>query len=403
MKGSILNNKVVFIVDYCFTQRDYHRYGVEYFEQKGYQTEIWILRAQGNFLNDTLSYKGNNCFSLDFVGFIKRLKKMGKNTSYICYAPYDNIYGLLLLRNREVMIMKGMGAQPQYPFWDQSHSDAILQTNKIKKIIARKIKWILSSVPSAYKKSVTELCRHQIKKRRHKLVASTQYYVKNSLSQFEKNLSDLVITHAMNYDRVVELGRGGLESKDNQIVFCDSGFLEVDYDSMILNSQTLSALERKEGYQKLECLFEKMEELYKMPIVIAGHPHTLYREDSFCGREIILDRTPELILHSRMVILNASSAINLAIYYNKPILTINDNSFRKLLYFGHNWYDIIKNQAQIYGTSYLDLDDYNDEELGKVSVINSLIRNKVIDELMIDNNTTNITIPEILEKIVSKK
>ena len=65
-----------------------------------------------------------------------------------------------------------------------------------------------------------------------------------------------------------------------------------------------------------------LENYFDLKFVIAGHPHSKYEQfpKYYDYREVVYNKTGELIKDCEFVINRGSTAISLAIIYNKPIL-----------------------------------------------------------------------------------
>jgi hypothetical protein len=85
-----------------------------------------------------------------------------------------------------------------------------------------------------------------------------------------------------------------------------------------------------EYYRRLRALFEFLEETRGMRIVVAAHPLSDYPEPEriFGRRPVIRGRTPELIQKSRFTVMHASTAVNFAVLFRKPILFLTDENYR---------------------------------------------------------------------------
>ena len=99
-------------------------------------------------------------------------------------------------------------------------------------------------------------------------------------------------------------------------------------DSNLTRQKT--ALSSVKWYQKLNDLFAILEKQFNLKVIICGHYKTNYASPSqiFNGRELIYNRTIELVSNSQFVITMGSSAVSYAVIYKKPVIFITSNTFK---------------------------------------------------------------------------
>jgi len=109
--------------------------------------------------------------------------------------------------------------------------------------------------------------------------------------------------------------------KDKYIVLIDAPGPLFIADGLTLGMRA-SRLTAKIFFPAINNLFKIIEKQFDIKIIIAGHPHSKHDQfpKYFDKREVIYNKTGELIKHSEFVITRGSTAINFAIIYNKPIL-----------------------------------------------------------------------------------
>lgn len=87
------------------------------------------------------------------------------------------------------------------------------------------------------------------------------------------------------------------------------------------------------NYQRsLNAFFDKLEDKYNMPIIIAAHPKSEYMGTEFGNRKIIKGETDSLVEKSNIVLLHTSNSISYCILYNKPFALITNEEYNKNLY-----------------------------------------------------------------------
>jgi len=73
-------------------------------------------------------------------------------------------------------------------------------------------------------------------------------------------------------------------------------------------------------FKELNHFFEKIEQHYGVTVIIAAHPSSNYDTNLFNGREIIKNKTAELVRDSKFVLSSASTSISYALLFNKPLI-----------------------------------------------------------------------------------
>ena len=206
----------------------------------------------------------------------------------------------------------------------------------------------------------------------------------------------------MDYDRYIE-SRNVKSSKC--LLYCDSGFFDLDQD-YILNPRIMATVvHRSECLSQLEILFNKLEDYYKLPIVVAGHPHTRYESDTFCGRQIVFNRIGELAANSELFIGTTSTAISFAAIYNLHVLQIANSFFREVKiskYDDFSAYDYIRFQTDELGTGFLDLDDTEamNHPWDYVKLMDEDKRKRYIKKYVIDSDRSERITVEYIEEFI---
>jgi hypothetical protein len=104
-------------------------------------------------------------------------------------------------------------------------------------------------------------------------------------------------------------------------VFLDDN-LAYDIDFVAFTIKTVTA---KLYYQSLCAFFDRLENLFKVRIVIAAHPKAEYHGNEFGDRAIIQGKTNELVKDCHFAITSYSASTSYAILYKKPIVFIYTN------------------------------------------------------------------------------
>jgi len=158
--------------------------------------------------------------------------------------------------------------------------------------------------------------------------------------------------HAPDYDVFIELARKGqVEQKESKpAVFLDSDDLHhPDLDGIGRSTPPWEGA----YYARLRRFFDTVEATLGVRVVIAAHPLSTSTDASrFGSREIIKGMTGDLVRGSSFVIAHASTAINLAVLFWKPIIFITDMDYEDF-YVG----PLIESMAGALGKKPIYIDD----------------------------------------------
>lgn len=333
--------KVVYIYERPFTIRDYHRFGADYLEQKGYSVEIWIIHREFSpkikMIPTIGKYKGKNMYDLTWYDFIKRTKK-NKDSIFILFE-YDSLKYMMIMGKYhcDYFLIRGTG----------------------------RIMCNGSSIPKAAndKKNKDKINYFIRQEYQNLLINMAQRIFPNNLPKYaflgvevnekwEQYLPSnrRIYIHSFDYDRFLET-KLDINIMGKYIIYIDSGFGNMDMNELVCDFNNPWRGKTK-IWDKLEKAFDKIEEYYQLPIIVAGHPHTKYKSKLFCKRKIIFNRTPELVANSKFVIMQWSTTISLALLFKKNVLVLIDNDFKKVT----NWNNYYNASYKYFGITPCNMD-----------------------------------------------
>ncbi|MCM1038211.1 MAG: hypothetical protein NC434_02730 [Ruminococcus sp.] len=316
--------KVIFIYNYMFTLRDYHRYGADYLADKGYFVEIWLVNdGYTKKVNLDISaglYQGKNIYKFSFGEFMKNVKK-NRNAIYIFpeYKKTRYIYAMARY-NCSYFILAGTGKILQV-----SETNNIIDKNNtiihyivvLKNLLARCC-WREIDVELAVKCFQRHLPQYAF------LGVPIEDMWLNFIPDDKK-----IYIHAFDYDRYLESREHSQNVLEECIVYIDGGFGSLDQDSALGQYKDPWYGKGAKVANKIEAVLDRIEEHYHLPIVVAGHPHTKYAEDVLYKRKIIYNKTQELVARCKFVIMQWSTAVSFVLLYKKKILVLIDDDFKE--------------------------------------------------------------------------
>lgn len=392
--------KIIFIVYHPFFQRDFHRYGVEFFMGKGYPIEIWYIphNQAVDFVGDYPLYKGDNYHKYDFQEYKKQVE-IHLHDIFVLFDIEERESYEIINHGCKYVIMSGLCGVFQLSDVCQYRVPLRLYES-LRRVFQQ---GFIQSASMIYEKILRKIYMKRVayaikKNPAIKILTSTKKVSKMYLKD-EILKGNVLYTHALDFDRYIEEE----EKKDNRenmyIVFCDSGYGSTGYDFVYCGINNV--LDNKKFHTQIDNLLKKMEMKYNIPAVILGHPHSKYENGAFGGRKVIINNTCEYAKKSKMFILNTSTAINFAALYNRPILQVVNSDFKRIHTVYPNAYEHIRYESNIvYGCGFMDMDDKvaMQHPWDYVKPMEPVKRQKFIRDYIIDNDTKYKRTFEYLEE-----
>lgn len=148
--------------------------------------------------------------------------------------------------------------------------------------------------------------------------------------------------------------------KESYCVFLDE-YLPYHPDFLISGSKSINP---KTYYGQLNLFFDSIENKTNARVVIAAHPKAnIYKsENPFINKEIIFNKTCELVNGADFVMTHYSSAISFAILFSKPILFLTSHELKSMMPFSHN---LTLRLGKFLNSNVLNYDNFKeDKEIG---------------------------------------
>ncbi|MCI8972721.1 MAG: hypothetical protein HFH79_03905 [Lachnospiraceae bacterium] len=379
--------KIIYIFERFFTIRDYHRFGAEYLESKGYEIEIWRVgieqRPKVKLSVSIGMYQGKNMFDLTWWEFNKRVKK-NKHAIYILNEYDSLIYMMMLAKYNCIYFLIRETGKVLYSGTDLPKEKDTTKFQFKNMIMEEFRKWFTQESEKIFKKHLPEYAF---------LGAEINEKWESFLPVHRK-----IYIHSYDYDRYLET-KTNVELEEKWIVWVDSGFGNIDISGIVCNLYD-PWRGRNKIWGKLEAVFDKLEEYYNLPVIVAGHPHTKYKSKYLCKRKIIFNRTPELVAKSKFVIMQWSTTASLALLFRKDILVLIDNDFKKV----SNWRMYYSANYKYFGIVPCNMDV---EKMAKspweyVKKINQETAQKYIDTYLKMPGTPNKLFIEVIEEKIEE-
>jgi len=158
----------------------------------------------------------------------------------------------------------------------------------------------------------------------YKLIAGDELLRESKNFNLRKNIK-VLLGHSNDISNCIIYNRVKVNSNNNGIVHLDAAGPFFGTDSIILKRKTFLTAEN--WYPKLSNFFSCLEVFFAEKVTIAGHYKSNFSSPSpvFQGREVIYMNTIYLVANAKLVTTRFSTAINIAIFFKKPIYFIYSN------------------------------------------------------------------------------
>ena len=319
-------NNIILMTESPFTLRDYKRFGLDICRINDYEVEVWDLTALFHpdyeiMPPDPCEFLGIKIFKIkkDVIDCISKLTKndfvLNLNVSWV-----DKLWFYRAISKYKIKYgMMSLSPVPIAP------KQKISLFNKVSKII-RSFK---VSKMCFYVSYISNMLIQKIPYRflgvspANLFLASGDLSLRNYCFPLSEK-SEIVWVHSMDYDLYLEEQHKPPLDTQNVAVFLDA-YLPFHPDFVLLKEKNSTTPEKY--YACMNKLFDYVEKEQNISVEIAAHPRSDYPNmpKYFGNRCILFGKTIECIKKSKFVIAHSSTALNMAILYQKPVLFVVTN------------------------------------------------------------------------------
>lgn len=302
--------KVIYLVDAPFSRRDYQRLGIQILQKNGFQVEVWDLSP---FLYDSKQMVEKELNSLyEYKLFVSPKEVIQAMALAPTLAFFINVmdysyhthrfYNALAKRNLHYAELHATA------FVGAIKPTMAINFKRLWKLTPQKLWWKLFKAKNGSSPML--------------VLASTEIAYTN---QTKKNV---LWIHALDYDLYLrELFNPPRLLEKPIIVFLDQYLpFHPDFADSMFSPPTPVLY-----YKEMNIFFDWLEQYTGMEVVIAEHPRAVREQHvSFWqGRKIIAGETISLVRNASLVISHASTAVNFAVLFNKPLLFLTTDNMKQ--------------------------------------------------------------------------
>jgi hypothetical protein len=321
---------IIFLQDREISNRDYERFGIEPLQKEGFRVETWdispvlhpdVVPAEqplpplpaSGFLPKRLTGKGEIIHAID--GLLP-------STLVICFIGYSvsTLFVYQTLSKRGIRYsVSGINTLPGIVRSMERYS-SILNRDLPRKILSAIMNSLILRYYPLFNVQPAYLCLVGGEKS-HK---SLQYPM-----DFLHGRTILLAIHALDYDIYLQERDHPQPVEEDLAVYLDSNeFYHLDMRYIREPIPTWALV----YFSNLRRFFDHLERELGVRVVIAAHPLAQYTPEQkahFGAREVIQGRTAELVKRCRFAILHASTAVNLAVLFEKPVMFLTDHQYER--------------------------------------------------------------------------
>ncbi len=363
-----MRNKVIILYPFKFRYFDYQRFEINHLNKKNDVIVFEFIQLfYKHFEKAYVSEKKKipnlkKIFSLKqfYLTFEKLTEHKGKNV-ILNFINNDTLNGLLInsyINKKNLKIINFYN--PGVSTFNNSYSN--LETNIFNKFLLlyqRKNETI-----QKIKERILNLISNFIKvKNKYYLVAGTKCLRELKKKNINKNLT-FIKGSSWDYSKRFIHTKNKLK-KNNFCVYLDAPGPKFLSDSHLYGEKFPET--SNYTYPSLRRFFDDIEKKKKINVVIAPHPKTSIksRDPLFGKREVISNRTHDLIMKSDLVLTRNSTAIIFAIIYKKPIILFYTNqTINKETYWNS------KNISQQLSCELININRYKEKNILKIKSVN---------------------------------
>lgn len=308
-----MTRKFIILFDTPINKRDFIRHGAEIFSRNKIDFSFWDL---GQIINENYSsYKlkddveSNNLIVFDTKDkVLTEFKKLNKRTVFVIRFPISIKSYFLFNFLRKKNLIWTYNTPLIVP--DPIHDTSLLE--KFYKIIVK----VFSSPPLVIKKLIIILIKSKLNPTFN--IISGKNSDNTKLQSFKK-----VFSHQFDYDIYLSKKYKKNKTLDKYAIFLDE-FVPFHPDN--IGRDVDCTVENY--FDDLNLFFKEIEKEFNLKVIIAGHPRSNYdKKNPFQNRQIINNKTDELIYSSSLVLTHASTANNFSVIFNKPIIFIKSSKY----------------------------------------------------------------------------
>jgi len=322
-----MSNRVVYVIESLFSQRDYDRYGIEILLKNGFEVEVWDFTPflhprvwQEVSVPDAIAYSGYRRF-FTRGDAAAALAMLTDRPFVVCLIPY---------RWQSMWLYRAMSkCRLNY---------GLLMVNALPEVCPRDRRaGILAEFAHFH---FLQWCNALFRRLPPRLlgIRPAVLVLAGGERSIRRNTpigrdTTILWAHSHDYDASLKADQGALLADKTTGIFLDEYLpFHPDY----VHAGGAPPCSPEEYYPALCRFFTCLERDYGVQIVIAAHPKSHYDEhpEYFGGRPVLRGQTGSLVRQCGFVLAHSSQSINFAVLFKKPVVFVTTDRLRQNEWFG---------------------------------------------------------------------
>lgn len=340
--------RIIFLLEGYFSQRDYQRFGIETLQENGFHVEIWdmtpVLYTRYSRSYSMPDYPGLSIFD-DRQQAYERLSKLTSSDFVVNFVSYyfGNlwVYSALSKSSASYAVFCANAVPVPRGYYLLRKREVLKNFFSMKSTILLKYGYMkipfrfLGIKPASFVFAGGGKC------------LIYHYPIGKD--------TEVLWLHTLDYDIYLKEKNRPCSGRDIA-VFIDE-FLPLHHEYAMFTSILNPPIEAEKYFTFLNRFFESVENKTGYEVVIAECPEANYKDtpDYFKGRKRFKGQTASLVHESKLVLGHYSTALNFANLFQKPVIFMTCSDFRKKLAGYH-----IQEMAKWFGKSPIFMDDTQD-------------------------------------------
>ena len=314
--------KIIILIDIGFSKRDYQRFGIEILKGK-YKVEIvdfteWFAPRYWSVYPEKIF----NC-----EGYKKILNKKDFE-AVVSEGEIINAVDLFSTSEYPSYIRNFL-KQKKIPITGLQTTLTLSKKSTLRELLY-KIFFLLFT-PKKLVKKIMIMFKNKLKKNENNF--SYDYFLiggkAGSNYSLGKNAKAIIKGHAFDYDIFLALNKNKITNHlKSYAIFLDQ-CLPFHPTAAFMDEKPKTTKEKY--FPALNNFFNDFENKTGLEVIFAAHPRSRYDlyPEYLYGRKYFMNKTPELVINSEIVLLHTSTALSFAILYKKPIAFLTSNEIMK--------------------------------------------------------------------------
>ena len=394
-----MKKKIIYIAIQILDERNYYRYGLDYFLKNNWEVEYWDVknaifpRLNKNFISNNPLMNLNSVTCITFNNFFQVLKKtVEKKNNFIFIDAIEDTFKALLLK--KLLYFKGGKKIVRANF---NIRFTIFQPNLFKILLKSgffrfflyTIKLVLLTIKIKLVEPLLDT-----KPSVHFTFGSKEYA--NSIKKYGHGIQ--CKAHTATYDIYLKDLKNDIVSDDlkNKIVFIDQDF-PLPYDRRLKTNKPLFS--EKKYWNSVNSFLDLVEKKYNKEVIIARHPRGNLNKN-ISKKRTLQHQTSQLIKNSFIVICHNSMAIQFAILWKKPLILVTTNDL------DHNItenYNLHHHHAKELKKKVINVDNFTKNEIeNEIKVYNNIYEKYIVNYIS-DSHSPNLPFWSMAVEEINKR